>query len=242
MTPIEYIGPAPTKKRKKPVLGGWIIMLLAGLFVSYFAWPSFADYVLKSEEAPSADNVEETVARLTETNQYGDRLAAAALRRTTRDIVYDAAEYNNIGYPNGDIPEGRGTCTDLIIRSYRVLNIDLQQLVHEDMKAHFLRYPQLWDTSQPDSDIDHRRVPNLKRFFERHGKTLEPSRATEDYSHGDIVIWRLPNGRAHIGIVVPGPGSQFEEKWIVHNIGKGPVWSNELLDYEITGHFRYQGH
>ena len=241
MTPIEYIGPVPTKKRKKPALGGWVIMLLAGLFVTYFAWPTFAEYVFKSEQAPSDDNVRDAVTKLTDTNKYGDRLAAAALERTTIDVVYDAAEYNNIGYPNGDIPAGRGTCTDLIIRTYRVLNIDLQQLIHEDMKAHFLRYPQLWDASQPDSDIDHRRVPNIKRFFERRGTVLEPSRDSADYTFGDIVIWRLPDGKAHIGIIVPGPDSHHDEKWVVHNIGKGPMWSDELLDYEITGHFRYQG-
>ncbi len=244
MTPIEYIGPVPKKKRKTPALGGWVIMLLAALFVSYFAWPTFADYIRKEQDAPTDSKVSKAIQSLTSTNQYGDRLAAAALKRTQAGITYDGSVYNNIGYPGGDIPSDRGSSADLIIRAYRSLGVDLQQLVHEDMEKNFYLYPQLWSLKKPDTNIDHRRIPNLKRFFERNASQLPNSRTTTDYQFGDIVIWRLPSGRSHIGIVVPGPGSHAKERWVVHNHSaspKGPEWTNDLLTYTIVGHFRYQG-
>lgn len=244
MTPIEYIGPAPKKKRKKPVLGGWVITLLAGLFVTYFAWPSFAEYLRNENDKPSAKQTQETISELKTKGNFGDKLAAAALERTQAGISYDDAVYNNIGYPNGDVPADRGNNADMIIRAYRSLDIDLQQLVHEDMKENFYDYPQLWNSKQPDHNIDHRRVPNLQRFFERHGKSLEISKKKSDYAHGDIIIWRTPSGRSHIGILAPGPGKHGEEQWVIHNnsnSAEGPEWNNQLFDYTITGHFRYHG-
>ena len=241
MIPIEYIGPVPKKKRKKPVMGGWVIMLLAGMFVSYFAWPAFADLVKKSNDVPTNTKVELAITELTASGKYGDRLAAAALDRTRLGEIYDGSVYNNIGYPNGDIAPDRGTSTDMVVRAYRQLGVDLQVLIHEDMRDHYHLYPQLWNQRQPDTNIDHRRVQNQQRFFERHGVKLENSRSTDDYSHGDIVVWSLPNGKPHIGIVVPGPGSHSNEVWVAHNNGNGPEWSNDLLTYTITGHYRYQG-
>ena len=102
MTPIEYIGPVPQKKRKKPVMGGWVIMLLAAGFVSYFAWPAFADLVKSSNDLPTDSKVERAILDLSRTGKYGDRLAAAALDRTRLRVIYDGSVYNNIGYPNGD--------------------------------------------------------------------------------------------------------------------------------------------
>ena len=244
MTPIEYIGPVPKKKRKTPALGGWVIMLLSGLFVTYFAWPTFADYIRKEQDRPTDDKVAQSIQSLAATDQYSDRLAAAALQRTQAGITYDGSVYNNIGYPGGDIPTDRGSSADLIIRSYRTLGVDLQQLVHEDMEKNLHHYPQLWAQKKTDTNIDHRRIPNLQRFFQRNATKLENSRSTTDYAHGDIVIWQLPSGRSHIGIVVPGPGSHSEEKWVVQNHSSnvdGPEWTNDILSYTITGHFRFQG-
>jgi uncharacterized protein YijF (DUF1287 family) len=241
MTPIEYIGPVPKKKRKKPVMGGWVIMLLAGMFVSYFAWPAFAELVKSSNDMPTDTKVETAISELSTTGKYGDRLAAAALDRTRLGVIYDGSVYNNIGYPNGDISPDRGTSTDMVVRAYRQLGVDLQQLIHEDMKENYHLYPQLWNQRQPDTNIDHRRVQNQQRFFERHGVKLENSRSTDDYTYGDIVVWSLPNGRPHIGIVVPGPGTHSSEVWVAHNNGEGPEWTNDLLTFTVTGHFRYQG-
>lgn len=241
MTPIEYIGPVPQKKRKKPVMGGWVIMLLAAGFVSYFAWPAFADLVKSSNDVPTDPKVEGAISDLSNTGSYGDRLAAAALDRTRQGVIYDGSVYNNIGYPNGDISSDRGTSTDMVVRAYRQLGVDLQVLIHEDMKENFHQYPQLWNQRQTDTNIDHRRVQNQQRFFERHGVKLENTRSTTDYSNGDIVVWSLPDGRPHVGIVVPGPGSHSGEAWVAHNNGNGTEWSNDLLTFTITGHYRYQG-
>ena len=158
-------------------------------------------------------------------------------------MEYDPGYYD-LAYPGGDVPAHKGVCTDLVVRSYRSLGVDLQKLVHEDMSDHFRLYPQLWDRKGPDSNIDHRRVLNLQRFFSRFGKVLETSHSLDDYDIGDVVTWKLPygateQGGSHIGIVVPGPGARSNEKWVVHNIGSGPEWENKLFDYEIVGHFRF---
>ena len=238
MTPIEYIGPTPQKKKRKPVLGGWVILLMAGLFVSYFAWPTFADYVKTQQDVASEDKAAVAIAHLQESREFGDRLAAAALERTRQEVDYDGAYYH-IGYPMGDIPEGRGVAADVVVRSFRGVGIDLQERVHEDMREHFRLYPQLWGLKGTDTNIDHRRVPNLRRFFARNGLEIPASRVVEHFQNGDVVLWRLPDGETHIGIIVPGPGSRFHEKWVVQNVGEGVEWADALLDQEIVGHFRY---
>jgi len=132
----------------------------------------------------------------------------------------------------------------MVIRTFRSLDIDLQQQVHEDMKTNFHTYPQLWNSKKADSNIDHRRVNNLQRFFERKGKTLEITNEASDYHNGDIVIWRTPSGRSHIGVIAPGPGSKNLEQWVIHSnrdSSEGPQWADELFNFTIIGHFRYQG-
>ena len=154
------------------------------------------------------------------------------------NIVYDPAYYK-IAYPDGDIAPGKGAAADVVIRCLRKLGIDLQKEVHEDMADNFRLYPQFWNAMGPDTNIDHRRVANLQRFFERKGETLTPSRDPADYRPGDIVVWSLANADKHIGIVVPGPGTHMGEAWVVHNIGTGVKWDNTLFDYKIEAHFRY---
>ncbi|MBT8038574.1 MAG: DUF1287 domain-containing protein [Verrucomicrobiae bacterium] len=186
--------------------------------------------------------VEETVSWLNQKGAFGNQLAAAALKRTKKEVVYDPAYYQ-IPYPNGDVPAGKGVCTDVVVRSYRALGVDLQQLVHDDMTQNFRIYPQLWNLKGPDTNIDHRRVPNLQRFFTRSGREIElpETSSAENFSFGDVVAWRLPHGATHIGVVVPGPGDRRDEKWIVHNIGSGPQWEDKLLEYQVIGHYRYAG-
>ncbi len=146
-----------------------------------------------------------------------------------------------IAYPGGDVPNNIGVCTDVLIRSYRALGIDLQRLVHEDMVAHFDLYPsrRIWGLTKPDRNIDHRRVPNLQRFFTRHGTNLAVTRHANDYKPGDIVTWMLPGNLPHIGIVTDKFNQPTGSPLIVHNIGKGPRLEDILFRYPITGHYRY---
>lgn len=167
----------------------------------------------------------------------GDLIKAARVR-TTRHEIYDGS-YRVIGYPMGDVPNDRGVCTDLIIRAYRALGVDLQVLVHEDMKGHFAEYPQVWGLRKPDRNIDHRRVPNLQKFLERAGARLRVSTAAGDYKPGDLVTWMLPGNLPHIGIISDQnvPGSSRPK--VIHNIGAGPVEDDILFAHPITGHYRY---
>lgn len=169
-----------------------------------------------------------------------DKLVAAAFERTKLNISYDPT-YFQITYPNGDIPEDRGVCTDVIIRSYRQLGIDLQQLVHEDMEANFSLYPNLWSLKMTDTNIDHRRVPNLEVFFARKGEELPITDNPDDYKPGDIVTWNLRTKGylPHIGIVSQQTSSNGKIPLIIHNIGRGPQCENILFSYKITGHYRY---
>lgn len=166
------------------------------------------------------------------------KLSDAALSIVNRNIRYDA-DYTQIPYPNGDVAKDRGVCTDVIIRSYRRLGIDLQKEVHEDMTANFSKYPKSWGLRTTDTHIDHRRVPNLEVFFSRKGTSLPVTDKAADYKPGDVVSWRLPSGRPHIGIVVDKKGANGRYK-MVHNIGFGQALEDCLFEYTINGHYRYQ--
>jgi len=144
-------------------------------------------------------------------------------------------------HADGDFHSLLGAAALELVRAYRTVGIDLQVDLHEDIKANFYSYPQLYQAKGPDTNIDHRRVKNLQRFFYRKGQTLAKTLDGEDYSVGDIVVWNLLDGGKHIGIVVPGPGAKKTEPWVVHNIGNGPVWEDKLFDYPIDGHYRYGG-
>jgi uncharacterized protein YijF (DUF1287 family) len=169
--------------------------------------------------------------------EFTKKLVAAAVARTKHQVRYEPA-YIRIPYPGGDVPADTGVCTDEIIRIYRTLGIDLQKLVHEDMSRRFSRYPNRWGRKKPDSNIDHRRVPNLATFLELNGEKLPITRHDADYQPGDIVTWDLGGNVPHIGIVVNQvtvPGRYMIE----HNIGAGPKIEDVLFSWKITGHFRY---
>jgi hypothetical protein len=172
-----------------------------------------------------------------QTNFYSE-LSDSAIELTKQFVVYDPGYYS-IDYPNGDIPENLGVCTDVIIRAYRKLGIDLQKEVHEDMKKNFSKYPKNWGLSHTDKNIDHRRVPNLMVFFSRHGKVKPITNKPDDYIPGDIVCWDLGGGITHIGIVVNRKSSNNKQYLIVHNIGGGQVLEDCLFNYDIIGHYRY---
>lgn len=152
--------------------------------------------------------------------------------------MYDLSYYS-IAYPKGDVPPDKGVCTDVIIRAYRKLQVDLQQLVHEDMLRNFSVYPNDWGLRSTDKNIDHRRVPNLITFFKRKGATVPITNNPDDYQPGDIVCWLLPRGLKHIGMLVKQQSVDHKRYLIVHNIGNGQVIEDCLFSYRIIGHFRY---
>lgn len=165
-------------------------------------------------------------------------LAHAAFELTKIQVEYDPA-YFSIPYPNGDIPEGKGVCTDVVIRAYRKVGIDLQQLVHEDMRSNFSAYPKKWGATKTDRNIDHRRVPNLMTYFERQGSKLPHSENAADYQPGDVVCWNLGGGITHIGIVSNRKSSDGKRFTIIHNIGAGQVEQDCLFEYTIIGQYRF---
>lgn len=171
---------------------------------------------------------------------FSRKLSDAALGRTEFNVRYDG-RYIKIGYPGGDVPSGTGVCTDVIIRSYRVIGIDLQKDVHTDLKENFNRYPDVWGLKRPDTNIDHRRVLNLRVFFSRKGVELPLTLNSNDYLPGDIVSWKLLSGLPHIGIVVDKRSEDGKRYLIVHNISAGPELEDVLFSYKITGHYRYYG-
>jgi uncharacterized protein YijF (DUF1287 family) len=171
--------------------------------------------------------------------QYVATLVAAAVSQTRQPVTYDGA-YRVIPYPNGDVPANVGVCTDVIIRAYRAVGLDLQRLVHEDMRSAFSSYPNLWGLKRPDRNIDHRRVPNLQTFFARRNAALPRSSNPADYQPGDLVTWRLPGNLPHIGIVSSARASSGR-LMLVHNIGRGPQLEDVLFAYDVTGHYRYGG-
>ena len=161
---------------------------------------------------------------------FGGDLAAAARRQTSHLVFYNPA-YMKIAYPMGDVPSYMGVCTDVVVRAYRALGVDLQVLVHKSRAG------------SGDTNIDHRRVEVLRRFFARAGTNLPVTSNAADYQPGDIVTYALPNGwlsKTHIAIVV-AEKSATGVPLIVHNRGWGVQAEDWLFAEKITGHYRYAG-
>lgn len=165
------------------------------------------------------------------------KLVKAAQSQIGVTVTYDG-KYQKIAYPGGDVSQHTGVCTDVIVRAYRQQGLDLQVLVHQDMLRAWSAYPRIWGLASTDRNIDHRRVPNLAVFFQRHGQVVPPSTDPKVYLPGDIVTWHLPSGVPHIGIVAD------KTAWsgvplMIHNIGRGTQLENILFEFTITGHYRY---
>ncbi len=176
---------------------------------------------------------------LTAQNNFYSQLSDAAIELTHQQVIYDGS-YFSIDYPNGDVPKGKGVCTDVIIRAYRLVGVDLQKEVHEDMTTNFEKYPKIWGLNSTDTNIDHRRVPNLMVFFYRKGEVKPITNEATGYLPGDIVAWRLSNGLTHIGLIINKKSEEDNRNLIVHNIGFGQVAEDVLFDYKIIGHYRYK--
>ena len=165
-------------------------------------------------------------------------LVNSARGRIPLHEIYDPA-YFAISYPNGDVPNDRGVCTDVIIRAYRQLGIDLQVLVHEDMAKNFSSYPRIWGLRATDRNIDHRRVPNLQQFFDRQNAEVPITTSGKDYLAGDLVTWMLPGDLPHIGIVSDRRVTGSDRPLVLHNIGSGTAEDDILFTYRVTGHYRF---
>ena len=175
---------------------------------------------------------------------FFQKLIAQAIKQTQLKVTYVPA-YVQINYPNGDVPSNTGVCTDLVIRAYRGVGIDLQKEVHEDMVKNFKNYPQLWKLKKTDTNIDHRRVPNLMTYFKNKKAELKITENTDDYKPGDIVAWNLQNkkvlsGITHIGIVVNQKSFDGKRYLVAHNIGAGNKIEDMLFSYTIIGHYKYK--
>ena len=170
---------------------------------------------------------------------FEQKISDAAITLTKDKVVYNGA-YVSISYPNGDVPKGQGVCTDVIIRTYRKLGIDLQKEVHEDMKFNFSRYPKTWGLTKTDTNIDHRRVPNLQTFFTRKGQKLPITKNPSDYKTGEMLTWMINDKLPHIGIVTHLKSRDGKRNLIVHNVGGGQVLEDCLFSYKIVGHYKYK--
>ncbi len=209
-------------KRIKPIYTAFVLML-ALLALSACE---------RIQDAP-------VVPRAKEPNGFSLALSEVALERIQHQVRYDP-KYISIPYPGGDVPADTGVCTDVVIRSYRALGVDLQLDVHLEMSKDFEAFPNRWKLTQPDTNIDHRRVPNLQVLFKRKGENLKVTDNARDYLPGDLVTWSI-DGRPHIGIVVNKTFGSSKRPMIVHNNGRGPRLEDMLFKYKITGHYRYYG-
>jgi uncharacterized protein len=172
------------------------------------------------------------------TPEFEQKLSNCALSIIDESIEYDPT-YFSMQYPNGDVPKNKGVCTDVVIRAYRKLGIDLQKEVHQDMKSNFSKYPTKWGLKKTDTNIDHRRVPNLEIFFARKGTKLDVTNNPSDYKCGDLVTWMIGGKLPHIGIVTHKKSNDGKRPLIVHNIGRGQILEDCLMSYKIVGHFKY---
>lgn len=215
-------------------------------FMNYiFIFVSLLSFTSCKKQETLSDNTnliseKQEISPIENPNSFAEKLSNAAISIIDKDVVY-TPDYVKLKYPNGDVPAKTGVCTDVIIRAYRKLNIDLQKEVHEDMVANFTKYPNLekWGLKTTDKNIDHRRVPNLEIFFGRKGKTLPITQNASDYKTGEIVTWMINDKLPHIGIVTHLKSEDGKRNLIVHNVGGGQVLEDCLFSYTIVGHFQY---
>ncbi|HLP65014.1 DUF1287 domain-containing protein [Flavobacterium sp.] len=192
----------------------------------------------KKSETPLVIKSSTDVTTIENPTTFEEKLSNAALSIIDANIAY-TPDYISIKYPNGDVPATTGVCSDVVIRAYRKLGIDLQKEVHEDMKANFSKYPTKWGLKKTDTNIDHRRVPNLEVFFTRKGEKLAISENPNDYKTGELVTWMIGDKLPHIGIITHKKSADGKRLLIVHNVGGGQVLEDCLFNYKIVGHFKY---
>ena len=186
----------------------------------------------KSAVGPEIRIAEEPVLKL-----KSSAIVAAARDQIGKTKRYDPS-YVRLEYPGGDVPIRKGVCTDVVIRALRdAFDMDLQKLIHEDMTAAFSAYPNMWGLKKPDRNIDHRRVPNVRRYFERKGYSIAVTKHKEDYLPGDLVSCAMRPNEPHI-MIVSDIKARDGTPLIIHNIGRGTKENNRLFEFPLTGHYR----
>ncbi|MBE6418419.1 MAG: DUF1287 domain-containing protein [Akkermansiaceae bacterium] len=167
------------------------------------------------------------------------RLPEAARRQIGITVDYDPS-YVTLSYPGGDVAQESGVCTDVVIRAMRLLGLDLQKAVHEDMKRNFSAYPsrKIWGLKRPDKNIDHRRVPNLQTYFNRRGWSVAITQNPADYLPGDIVTCMLMGDSIPHMMIVSDRKNKEGVPLVIHNIGGGTQEEDELFSFTLTGHYR----
>ena len=216
------------------------VAVLAGALIavtSTSACSSRAGEVAASAKAAQRATVEGLTRRPLSDSPQIKKVVDSAIKQTQQTFEYDSS-YAKLDYPNGDVPLERGVCADVIVRAFRNAGVDLQKEVHEDMTRHFAAYPAKWGARKPDSNIDHRRVPNLMTLFERRSKSVPITRKLVDYNPGDVVAWELDNHLLHIGIVTDALADGTPNYLVVHNIGAGAKLEDVLMTWKIIGHYR----
>ncbi len=203
--------------------------------VKMFFFVAFALSAMACQQPAAAVNPEQVTA--VESSQI-KKVIEGAIEQTSYTHSYDPA-YMKIAYPGGDVPREKGVCTDVVIRAFRAVSVDLQKEVHEDMARNFSLYPQKWGLKKPDTNIDHRRVPNLMTYFKRKGKALSVTDNPKNYLPGDVVAWDLGGGVLHIGIVSNVFTDDRARFHIVHNICCGAQLEDALFSWKVIGHYRY---
>ena len=209
-------------------LRAFLILFSLGLFSACTFRPLNESPIL-IEKPASGEIVSEPIRQILE-----------SAREQTKTTTGYAQDYYNLPYPAGDVPAETGACVDVVIRAFRKAGVDLQKEVHEDMAANFSAYPQKWGLKKPDTNIDHRRVPNLQTFFTRKGKSLPITSNNKDYQPGDVVAYDLDgHGMTHIGVVSNYWNESSDRYLIIHNIGGGAHAEDKLFSWKIIGHYRY---
>ena len=196
------------------------------------------DAAASAKKAPAQESAVGSLTRrpISDSPQI-QKVVDSAIEQTRQTFEYDPS-YTKLEYPNGDVPLERGVCADVIVRAFRNAGIDLQKEVHEDMTRHFAAYPAKWGARKPDSNIDHRRVPNLMTLFERRAISVPITRKPSDYNPGDVVAWELDNHLLHIGLVTDAVADDTPNYLVVHNIGAGAKIEDVLMAWKIIGHYR----
>lgn len=227
------------KLYSKSLIKNLLVVSLSIAAFTAFACQEKVSRVAEQDQSTSFSNLKAKPKHSAIETKEIKQLLENAFEQTNLTKTYDPS-YAVIPYPNGDVPIETGVCTDVVIRAFRNVGVDLQREVHEDMQANFAVYPKKWGLTKPDSNIDHRRVPNLQTFFERKGKSLPITGEAEDYQPGDVVSWDLDGkGMTHIGLVSNIRNEESGRYLIIHNIGGGAKAEDILFNWKITGRYRY---
>lgn len=213
-----------------------LVLLIAALTAGCGTNPSPTTAPIFIPTKPSATATRAPINRAS--LDIGTRIALAAEDQVGVTTIYDA-QYVKLDYPNGDVPIERGVCTDVVVRAFRAIGVDLQARVHEDMLRNFTVYPKDWGMKAPDTNIDHRRVQNLSKYFERMGKQIRNISDDDVFKPGDIVTWQLSGWMQHIGIVAADPVPLTNRNYIIHNIGAGTQKVDALHSFTLIGHYRW---